>query len=158
MGCGSGMACWRRLRDRQEAGAWARLNHAPLARLGRSNSIGQSRASPDSASFPAEGGETTGLNATDRGRTGSKRHVIAGANGVPLALALGPTNERDSRPFEPRIDAMPPIRQYAGRPRRRPARPGADEGYDFDRCRRAARRRGSVPRIAHGTSASQRVA
>lgn len=33
MGCGSGMSCWRRLRDWQAAGAWAALHRALLERL-----------------------------------------------------------------------------------------------------------------------------
>jgi len=32
MGCGSGMNCWRRLRDRQAAGVWDRLHEVLLAR------------------------------------------------------------------------------------------------------------------------------
>lgn len=49
MGCGSGMTCWRRLRDWQKAGVWDRLQHALLDRLGRQNGIDFSRASLDSA-------------------------------------------------------------------------------------------------------------
>src|SRR5215470_16921956 len=33
LGCGSGMTCWRRLRDRQQAGVWQRLHRALLQRL-----------------------------------------------------------------------------------------------------------------------------
>ena len=33
MGCGSGMTCWRRLREWQEAGVWQRLHELLLARL-----------------------------------------------------------------------------------------------------------------------------
>lgn len=33
MGCGSGMSCWRRLRDWQAAGVWRGLHHVPLERL-----------------------------------------------------------------------------------------------------------------------------
>ena len=33
MGCGSGMSCWRRLRDWQEAGVWDQLHELLLARL-----------------------------------------------------------------------------------------------------------------------------
>ena len=39
MGCGSGMTCWRRLRDWQAAGVWARLHRVLLDRLGRANAI-----------------------------------------------------------------------------------------------------------------------
>ena len=33
MGCGSGMTCWRRLRDWQEAGIWQRLHELLLSKL-----------------------------------------------------------------------------------------------------------------------------
>ena len=54
MGCGSGMSCWRRLRDWQAAGVWARLHHALLERLHAAGQIDWSRASLDSASVPAK--------------------------------------------------------------------------------------------------------
>jgi len=55
-GC-SGVTCWRRLRDWQEAGVWRRLRQALLDRLGRAGLIDWSRASVDSASTPAKKGE-----------------------------------------------------------------------------------------------------
>src|SRR6478672_2536610 len=33
MGCGSGMTCWRRLRDWEKAGVWGRLHQVLLDRL-----------------------------------------------------------------------------------------------------------------------------
>src|SRR5207253_2479532 len=46
------------------------------------------------------------------------------------------------------VDAVAPIRQPRGRPRRRPAKFHADKASDSARCRAALRRRGIVPRIA----------
>ncbi len=56
MGCGSGMTCWRRLRDWHEVGVWDKLHRALLDRLGRANAIDFSRACLDSASVPAKRG------------------------------------------------------------------------------------------------------
>ena len=56
MGCGSGMTCWRRLREWHEAGVWERLHEALLDRLGEADRVDWSRASLDSASVPAPGG------------------------------------------------------------------------------------------------------
>jgi transposase len=56
MGCGSGMTCWRRLRDWQEAGVWDKLHRTLLERLQAAEQIDWSRASLDSASVPAPGG------------------------------------------------------------------------------------------------------
>jgi IS5 family transposase len=70
------------------------------------------------------------------------------AGGIPLAFALTPANVHASSMLEPVLDAVPPIRQGAGRPRKRPAKLHADKGYDFPRCRRACRKRRIVPSIA----------
>ena len=56
MGCGSGMTCWRRLRDWQRAGVWSRLHRTLLDWLGDADRIDWSRASLDSATVRAKGG------------------------------------------------------------------------------------------------------
>jgi transposase len=56
MGCGSGMTCWRRLRDWQAAGVWDALQRRLRDRLGLAGGIDWSRASLDSASVPAKRG------------------------------------------------------------------------------------------------------
>ena len=56
MGCGSGMTCWRRLREWQEGGVWERLHRVHLDRLGEADQIEWERASLDSASIPAKRG------------------------------------------------------------------------------------------------------
>src|SRR4051794_41683536 len=44
MGCGSGMTCWRRLKEWQGAGVWQRLHELLLAKLHESGRIDRSRA------------------------------------------------------------------------------------------------------------------
>jgi transposase len=56
MGCGSGMTCWRRLRDWQEAGVWDRLHQVLLDRLGQADRIDWSRAAMDASTVPSPGG------------------------------------------------------------------------------------------------------
>jgi transposase len=56
MGCGSGMSCWRRLKEWQEAEVWERLHLVLLDRLGEADQIDRERASLDSASIPAKRG------------------------------------------------------------------------------------------------------
>jgi len=60
MGCGSGMTCWRRLKEWHKAGVWERLHQALLDRLGEAGRIDWSRASLDSASVAAPGGREDG--------------------------------------------------------------------------------------------------
>ena len=56
MGCGSGVTCWRRLREWQEAEVWERLHQVLLDRLGEADQIEWERACLDSASIPAKRG------------------------------------------------------------------------------------------------------
>ena len=54
MGCGSGMTCWRRLKEWHRAGGvWERLHRALLDRLGEAGRIDWSRASLDCANVAA---------------------------------------------------------------------------------------------------------
>lgn len=53
MGCGSGMTCWRRLRDWQQAGVWDLIHFAFLDWLARYGQIDWSRAVLDGSSLRA---------------------------------------------------------------------------------------------------------
>ncbi|MGB5786948.1 MAG: IS5 family transposase [Stenotrophomonas geniculata] len=149
LGYGSGMTCWWRLRDWQVAGVWHRLHQALLAELRRADKLDLSRASLDAASVASPpGGAYTGPNPTDRGKLGSKRHLIVDRNGVPLAFCVIGANRHDSVVFEELVDALPPIAGKPGRPRRWPGKLHADKAYDIDRCRHHLKARGITPRIA----------
>lgn len=106
-------------------------------------------------------GEATGPNPTDRGKRGSKYHLIVDRQGIPLAATLTAANVHDSKQLEPLADAIPPIRRpigQPGRPRFRPKKLHGDKGYDYPPHRRALRRRGIVPRIARrGVESSERL-
>ena len=56
MGCGSGMTCWRRLRDWQASGVWQRIHEILLARLRNAGQIDFGRCAVDSATIRAVGG------------------------------------------------------------------------------------------------------
>src|SRR3989442_13028998 len=58
MGCGSGMTCWRRLREWQEAGVWQRLHELLLARPNEADRIHWSRAAIRSSPLRGFGGAT----------------------------------------------------------------------------------------------------
>jgi transposase len=53
LGCGSGMTCWRRLRDWQEAGVWQLIHFVLLDWLARFDRIDWSRAVVDGSSVRA---------------------------------------------------------------------------------------------------------
>ena len=105
-----------------------------------------------------KGGGKTGPNPLDRGRFGSKRHLVADAGGLPLAAMLPAVNVHDSKVFEELVDSVPPVLGARGRPRKRPDKLHADKGYDYPRCRRFLRRRGIRARIARrGVESSERL-
>ena len=56
LGCGSGSTCWRRLRDWQDAGVWAKAHERVLNWLGDQAAVDWSRASLDSISVRAKRG------------------------------------------------------------------------------------------------------
>jgi transposase len=53
LGCGSGMTCWRRVRDWQQHGIWDLIHFALLDYLSRDGQIDWSRAVIDSCSVRA---------------------------------------------------------------------------------------------------------
>lgn len=59
LGFGSGMTCWRRLRDWQAAGVWHRLHLALLAQLRGAGQLDLSRVSLDGAAVPSPRGVRT---------------------------------------------------------------------------------------------------
>ena len=56
LGCGSGMTCWRRLRDWHDGGVWHRIHRKLLDKLGQADRIDWSRAALDSRTLPAKRG------------------------------------------------------------------------------------------------------
>jgi len=53
LGCGSGMTCWRRLRDWHTAGVWEKIWRALLDELGLADEIDWSKVAIDSCSVRA---------------------------------------------------------------------------------------------------------
>lgn len=93
------------------------------------------RASLDAASVASPGGQCTGPNPTDRGKLGSKRHLITDRGCIPLAFYVTGANHHDSVVFEELVDALPTIydQDKRGRPPRWPEKLHADKAYDFGR-------------------------
>ncbi|MEU9517801.1 MULTISPECIES: IS5 family transposase [unclassified Streptomyces] len=155
LGFGSGMTCWRRLRDWNEAGA-----AAPRGAAGRTQrGLAPGLVPLCGRLLPRQGpkrAQHTGSSPVDRGRADSKHHLITDGHGTPLAVLLTGGNRNDVTQLLPLLDAIPPVRGRVGRPRRRPHSLFADRGYGHDVYRDQVRARGIVPAIArrgtlHGT-------
>lgn len=163
MGCGVGMTCWRRLRD------WHRRGLGPAA-PSPAGSLGRRRCHrlepglyrriecPGKKGGDEEQGEAIGKNPTDRGKPGTKTHLITDRQGLPLVGRLTGANRQESIMFEPMIDAIPPIRTPSGQRRKRPTKLHADKAYDNPRCHAFLRQRRIQDRIARiGIESKERL-
>jgi transposase len=93
LGFGCGKTCREQLKLWHETGVWAKLHAALLAELNGADRIDWRRALIDASFAKApEGGEDTGPNPTDRGKSGSKHHVMTDAQGIPLAATVTAAN------------------------------------------------------------------
>lgn len=64
-----------------------------------------------------------GPNPTDRGKPGTKRHLVVDARGTPLGVVLTGANTHDSTQLVATLDAIPLVRSgRRGRPRHRPGK------------------------------------
>ena len=108
--------------------------------------VARDRRLPPCAS--EKGGSQTGPSPVDRGRRGSKQHLLVDGGGIPLAWTLTGGNRNDITQLLALLDRVPPVRGRVGRPRRRPDSVVADRGYDHDKYRRLVRKRGITPLIA----------
>jgi transposase len=89
-----------------------------------------------------------GANPVDRGKPGSKLHVVCDDGGLPLTAVVTAANINDTTMFQALLADIPLVRTPAGRRRTRPAAVHADKGYDSQANRAWLRRRGIRPRIA----------
>lgn len=105
-----------------------------------------------------EKGDLTGPNPVDRGKYGSKIHLITERSGLPISVGISGANLHDSQALMPLVKGIPPISSRRGRRRRKPGKLHADKGYDYTRLRRWLRARGITHRIARkGIESFQRL-
>jgi transposase len=149
MGCGYGMTCWRRLRDGQADGTWAKIHKALLDRLREADLIDWSRAPVDSAQTrAASGGEATGPSPVDRSKPGSKHPVMTDGRGIPLSCDVTASNVNDIDDLATLFNAIPPVAGKPGHPKRRPDAVVGNRGYDPEPHRQGLRQLGVEPLLA----------
>ncbi|HEY2958821.1 MAG TPA: IS5 family transposase [Actinomycetota bacterium] len=159
LGCGSPATVWRRLDEWARAGVFEALHLEVLDRLGEQGRLDWTRASVDSMSVRAKrGGNQVGANPVDRGKPGSKLHLVCDGGGLPLTAVVTAANVNDTTMFQAVVDDIPPVRTPSGRRRIRPGNIHADKGYDSRANRAYLRRRGITARIARrGIESSTRL-
>jgi len=99
-----------------------------------------------------KGAEGTGKNLTDKGKPGTKRHLVVERKGIPLALKCTGANVADTTTLQEMVDAIPPLKSRRGRPRKRPDKMHADKGYDSKANRAALRKRVCVSEVSYRVS------
>jgi transposase len=149
LGCGCGRTCRHYLRLWHQSGVWLKLHAVLLAELNGADQIDWERALIDASFAKApEGGEDTGPSPTDRGKSGSKHHVMTDARGVPLSATVTAANVNEVTQVLPALAAMPPVGGKPGLKRRKPKRLQGDRGFDSEPVRQALRRLGITPLLA----------
>ncbi|WSW29904.1 IS5 family transposase [Streptomyces sp. NBC_01003] len=148
----------RRLTVWTEAGLWRRLHRAVLDELGAPGEVDRTSAIVDAASVRAKRGSLTGPNPVDRGKKGSKLHVLSDAQGIPLAVAVSGANMHDSLALKPLIRGIPAVRSRRGPHWRRPVKLRADKAYFSAEHLAWLRERGLVARTARpGIESGERL-
>ena len=149
LGCGCGKTCRHYLRLWHQARVWRKLHALLLAELNGADQIDWQRALIDASFAKApDGGEETGPNPTDRGKSGSKHHIMTDAQGIPLSATVTAANVNEVTQALPVLIAMDPVGGKPGPKRQLPERLQGDRGYDSDPLRQALRWRGVTPVLA----------
>ena len=89
-----------------------------------------------------KGGDATGPNPTDRGRSGSKRHIVTDSRGVPVAVNVSAANVPDCRMVDETLEALPSSFVADGNAARNLC---MDKAYDSKKVDGHVRRRGLMP-------------
>ena len=152
---GSGSTCHKRFQEWVATGVFLQAWQVLLRRYDELRGIQWTWQAVDSKSVPAPlGGEDTGPNPTDRGKSGSKRHQLVDGRGAPLSAEVTGAQVTDMKTNPAVLDGI-----VAERPRPTPEQPQhlcEDKGYDYPECREQALTRGYIPHIPRkGTDPSQ---
>ncbi|MFD9846758.1 IS5 family transposase [Streptomyces parvus] len=154
----SGATAHRRFSEWSKARVWAELHRLVLDELAARGELDWSRCATDSVNMRALKGDLTGPNPVDRGKYGSKIHLIAERSGPPISVGISGADLHESQALIPLVKGIPPIRSRRGRRRRKPGKLHADKGCDYAHLRRWLRERGIIHRIARkGVESSQRL-
>jgi putative transposase len=101
--------------------------------------------------------EATGRNPTDRGKSGTKRHVLTEGKGVPIGCIISEANRTDMKKLADLLDAcvieMPVL--PADAPDEERPQLCLDRGYDYAACWETARAHGYVPHIPRRATKAQ---
>src|ERR671939_97152 len=123
-----------RLQEWVQAGVFEKLWFAGVEQFDELHGIDWNWLSMDGVMTKAPlGGETTGPNPTDRGKTGVKRSLLTEGHGVPIGLAVDGANRHDMKLVRATLESI-----VAERPEVTEEEAQGlclDKGYDYDEVR-----------------------
>ena len=131
-----------RFQSWREQGIWEKVLRTMVRYYARKRHIRWQWQAIDSKSCAAPlGGEQVGKNPTDRGKLGSKIHILVDQRGAPLALHITGANEHDKWSADDLIFSVvvdrPTVQQHLC----------ADKGYDFADVYQVIRDENYIPHI-----------
>ncbi|MFI6474845.1 IS5 family transposase, partial [Streptomyces sp. NPDC050516] len=142
------------------AGVWGRLHQAVLDRLAEKDLLDLSRVVLDTAHVRAKkkGGELAGPSPVDRGKPGSRMHVLSDGSGMPLVVGISSGNTHDSEGLKPMIAGLRSRHDPARGRHYKPRKLHADKAYDQPNLRKWVRgKRIGVLIARKGIESSERL-
>jgi transposase len=135
------------------AGVWGRLHEAVLHQLDDAGLVDVSRVVLVSSHVRAKkGDERTGPSPVDRGKPGSKMHVLSDANGLPLVVGVSAANLHGSEALKPVVESHQMSHDPHNSRYVKPQRLHADKAYDVLHLRKWLRGKRIGVRIARKAS------
>ncbi|MFH8470831.1 IS5 family transposase [Streptomyces sp. NPDC017991] len=149
----------RRFMIWSRAGVRGRLHEAVLQQLDNAGLIDVSRVVLDSAHVRAKkGGEHAGPSPVDRGKPGSRMHILSDANGLLLVVGVSAANVHDSEGLKPMDEGHQTRHDPHNGRYFKPQCLHADKAYDIPHLQKWLRGKRIGMRIAHkGIESSARL-
>jgi transposase len=143
---GAGSSVHDRFQEWQQTGVFRKMWEVGLLTYDAAKGIEWEWQAMDGAITKAPlGGEGTGPNPTDRGKSGTKRCLLTEGKGIPLAVTVDGANRHDMKKTEPTLDAI-----VIERPEPTPEHPQnlcLDKGFDYPEVQEAVEARDYIAHI-----------
>jgi putative transposase len=149
----SGKTAHRYFQRWVRAGAFKRMWQAGLNEYDEIKGIEWKWQAADGAMTKAPlGGEKTGRNPTDRGKSGTKRSLLVNEQGLPLGLVVSGANTPDGKLLEPTLLAIPIERPD---PDETEQHLSLDKGYSGEPCATTAEAQGYTVHVPDKANAKK---
>ena len=90
----------------------------------------------------------TGPNPTDRGKLGTKRHILTDQDGIPLSVVITAANTHDMKAAISVLDNIE-VKRPSSKINKKKQNLCLDKGYDFQEIEKEVIKKGYLPHIRH---------